>query len=221
MVSPGQFVLVLATVLGTPPATVELYDRVLLEANLRTKGGRGLSAARLAARDAANLLSALLATSQPKDAATAVALYAATRPRQPQSSKKAFMQAGIPELGNLPAEHSFIDALEALIASATDGSLAEWLATHAAAKRSKKASLPIIDIAATSPGALGDIRIAGVIEGKTAQVRYMTPGPWLETNQLTTSAVAGEGPDLAQSRSVTARTIIRIAEALAAKGNAP
>ncbi len=215
MVGPGQFANALAVVLGVPSTTIEQYDRILLEAGLRTKGGRGPSAARLTARDAANLMTAILGSAKVLDAAAAVKLYATTRPDRGQSSKKLFKSAGIVELEKLPSEHSFIDALETLIVSGMEGGLGSWMEEHSGGKRARKPSLPLIDIAASMPGAIGDIRLAGVLEGVTAQVRYMTPGPWKETHQDSD----GEGADLAQSRSITARTVVRIADLLAGRGD--
>lgn len=220
MVSPGLMVRAVAEVLGLPPATVEWHDRILLEADLRTRGGRGSGAARLTPRDAANLITSILAGSMPKDAAESVNLYAATRPNKRQSSKKAFALAGLSELACLKAEHSFVDALEALFISGVNGDLAGWITKHSAGRKAMK-PLPMIDVAASSPGAVGDIRIAGIIEGVTAQVRYMTPGPWTEPNRLASGNPHPAGPDLAQSRSITACTIVHIADLLAGRGAEP
>ena len=60
MATPGQMVQTMADVLGIPAATVSQYDRQLAEAGLRTTGGRGPSAAKVGATDAANLLIAIL-----------------------------------------------------------------------------------------------------------------------------------------------------------------
>ena len=46
MATPGQLVECVATALDVPQATVVLYDRVLAENGLRSKGGRGKSAGR-------------------------------------------------------------------------------------------------------------------------------------------------------------------------------
>src|SRR4051812_5015787 len=56
MGSPGELVRCVARVLKVSEATVVQYDRNLAEAGLRTKGGRGRSAARITSQDAANLL---------------------------------------------------------------------------------------------------------------------------------------------------------------------
>ena len=59
MATPGQLVKAMADTLGISKATVTQYDRVLAEKGLRSRGGRGTSAARITSRDAANLLIAL------------------------------------------------------------------------------------------------------------------------------------------------------------------
>jgi hypothetical protein len=214
MASPGDLVRTVAEVLGMPSASVAWYDRMLQEAGLRSKSGRGSGAARLTARDAANLLTALLASKQPKEAVDTVKLYAATRPDRAQSSKKAFAGAGLGEMAKLPSDQSFIDALEALLLSGIEGDLATWIAKHSRGKRGRK-PMPLFEVAASMPGAVGDIRLAGILEGITAQVRYTTPGSQIESSP----SPDNDDADLAQSRSVTARTIVRIADLLAGRGD--
>lgn len=68
MTTPGQLVQGMATALGLPKETVTVFDRHLSEAGFRTKGGRGRSAARVTARDAANLLVAILMSFEIADA---------------------------------------------------------------------------------------------------------------------------------------------------------
>src|SRR5262245_32503253 len=61
MATPGQLVQAVASALGLSSATVTQFDRQLAEASLRSKGGRGTSAASVTAIDAANLLISILA----------------------------------------------------------------------------------------------------------------------------------------------------------------
>jgi hypothetical protein len=56
MATPGQLINTMAEILGVPVPTVAQYDRQLAEAELRTVSGRGRSAAKVNAVDAANLL---------------------------------------------------------------------------------------------------------------------------------------------------------------------
>lgn len=59
MATPGELVHAIAEALGVPEPTVVVHDRNLVVAGLRTKGGRGRSAAKITANDAANLLIAV------------------------------------------------------------------------------------------------------------------------------------------------------------------
>src|SRR5258705_11448956 len=60
MATPGQLVKCIAEALGIPEPTVVQYDRLLSENGMRSKGGRGTSAAKVTAVDAANLLIAIM-----------------------------------------------------------------------------------------------------------------------------------------------------------------
>jgi hypothetical protein len=60
--SPGVFVKKLAKILGLPSKSVVVIDRALLEAGLRSRGGRGRSAPKLTVSDTATLLLAVMAT---------------------------------------------------------------------------------------------------------------------------------------------------------------
>ena len=60
--SPGVFVKRLAKILGLPSKSVVVIDRALLEAGLRSRGGRGRSAPKLTVADTATLLLAVMAT---------------------------------------------------------------------------------------------------------------------------------------------------------------
>jgi len=111
MATPGELIKLIGAVTEVPEATVTQHDRTLFLAGLRTRGGRGTSAAKVTARDAANLLTAVLASEQVKDSAETVLRYAAALEQH---------KFKLPILDTLPKEHSFIDALEALITMAMD-----------------------------------------------------------------------------------------------------
>lgn len=141
MASPGEMVKRIAEVLGVPEATVVVHDRNLAEAGLRTKGGRGRSAAKMNAADVANLLVAVAGASMVKDAVQVVTDYSTLASRSAENSVRVDAQnfkhnanassawdlSGFPiaSLQKLRAAHSFHDAIVALIASAADGSLLE------------------------------------------------------------------------------------------------
>lgn len=140
MASPGELVRKVAEVLGVPEPTVVVHDRNLVTAGLRTKGGRGRSAAKMTPGDAANLILAVAGSSMVKDTVETVNDYAnlpsrVDRPINPrtepggpsirQTESWDLSRFPIPSLQRLPADHTFRDALTALIEAAADGSLQE------------------------------------------------------------------------------------------------
>jgi hypothetical protein len=208
---------IVAAALGLPEPTVVVHDRNLVMAGLRTKGGRGRSAAKVTARDAAHLLTAILASAQVKDSVHSVRRYSDTRPHVQTPSGSGFNRMGIKELSDLPAKHSFVDALEALIKAAANGSLQ---------KGREPGRGPLIEVAALTPRTVGDIRIAGIKKGIAASIRYeraKSSGARNTTHPPTREADAGDRKtkkhdletDLEQYRRITAKTILRIAETLA------
>jgi hypothetical protein len=225
MASPGELVKIVAISLGLPEPTVVVHDRNLVIAGLRSKGGRGRSAAAVTARDAANLLTAVLGSGLVKDSVASVERYAETRPQRATSSETLYSTIGLKDLSGLPASHSFVDGLEALIASAANGSLAGWLANQAKGTRARKIDVaPQIEVSALTPGTLGNIRISG-INAMTADVRYALPDPWAKRRSKpppkkeidaweARSRQYGVETDLEQYRRISAKTILGIAEAL-------
>lgn len=226
MATSGAMIRTLAEAIGLPEASVVVYDRKLLEAGLRSKSGRGRSAAKVTARDAAHLLVAILGTAQLKDAAIAVRRYAETRPRPHGPATEGFVGLGIAELEDLPPEHSFVDALAALISSAASGSLAAAMLANADEINGRMIlSPPAIEVAVLMPGTLAEIRIAGTGTAVSRSVRYALPDPWREAagatpdpaalqaweDKLNTYRVAG---DFRQQRSVSENTIMRLAALL-------
>lgn len=209
MATPGELVEVMADVVGVPAATVVVHDRNLVIEGLRSKGGRGRSAAQVTERDAAHLLTALLASEQVRDSVRSVRRYSMTRPVHRSSGTDGYKRSGIKPLAQLPANHSFIDALEALLTAAATG----LLPTEA-----------IIEVAALSPGTIGDLRISGLGEKPTVHMRYAQPSPWDGKKDPSPREVAAweakmkkQQPlsDLEQYRRVSARTITRLGETLA------
>lgn len=227
MPKPGEFTKELARIMGIAGATVAVHDRHLRAAGLRSKHGRGRGAAKVTARDAAHLLTAILGSGAIKDAAQTVRRYAETRAQPRGSSAKLYGATGIVELISLPRDHSFLDAVEAIIASAASGSLGERIARAAKTARGRAADFaPLIDVAALSPGTAGDIRLAGLDGGVTVSVRYALPSPWDKHGKDVPPSAELDAweaavkrhrvdTDLEQYRRVTAHTILGIAAALA------
>jgi hypothetical protein len=119
MATPGQLVQVMADTLGISKPTVIQYDRLLAENGLRSRSGRGTSAAKVTSRDAAHLLIALAASPifgpSVRNAARNCQVYASLRNVKGVNWSKNFVSFGLPTLDDLPFRHSFGEALSALI----------------------------------------------------------------------------------------------------------
>jgi hypothetical protein len=126
MATPGELVRVVAGVLGAPEATVVQHDRNLLAAGLRSKSGRGPSAAQVTSRDAANLLIAICGAS-PFGASVKETVETYNRYATLQSFKHnrpgnfARVKSYLPALGLLPRGHCFPEAISGLIDSMAAG----------------------------------------------------------------------------------------------------
>src|SRR5882757_6036910 len=110
MAGPSELTEVVSEATGVPLATVVDIDRRLVKAKLRTKGGRGLNAARMTPLDAARLLTAVLGSSQAYVSVDAVERYSQTRVDKARSSNTLFDAAKIDDLATLPSQHGFVDA---------------------------------------------------------------------------------------------------------------
>lgn len=120
MASPGELIDAIATATGVPRARIFSAHRYLREAGFISQGGRGTSAAKMTARDAAHILIATASAKEVKDSPSLI-----ERPGSLVSTagkwKLDFLS--FPPLEALPADHSFSDAIEALIIAAADGTL--------------------------------------------------------------------------------------------------
>jgi hypothetical protein len=111
--TPRQLVQITAEILGLSEATVIVHDRNLATTPtpLRSVAGRGRAAARVTASDAANLLMAVTASESVKNSAKTVLAY---RDLLGESA----VSSGIRRYDELPANHTFGQALAALIEAA-------------------------------------------------------------------------------------------------------
>jgi hypothetical protein len=216
MASPARLTETISEATGLPLATVVDIDRRLAKAGLRTIGGRGFSAARMTPLDAARLLTAVLASAQSNTSAEAVERYMQTRLDKARSNDGLYVPTELGDLAILPARHSFVDAVAALISSALTGSLAKLIAA------SKDGWVPRIELYAFTRATRGRIRISGLPNGLTASVQYHLTSARQKAGRAKTTgrvhrADASTG-DLEQSRRITERTILPIAELLAQEG---
>ena len=215
MATPAQLVNAVSGATGVPLPTIVDIDRKLVKGKLRSKGGRGFNAAQMTALDAARLLTAVLGSPQANTSAEAVNRYAHTRVDRARSSEKLFGDARLDDLAALPARHSFIDGLAALIASASTGSLAKLMAD------SKDEWIPHIEVFAFTGATYGRIRISGLPDGRTASIEYVSapgetkPARVKNGGRRRDARPGGTPGDLEQSRRITERTILPIAKLLA------
>lgn len=126
--TPNQLVEAVAVCTGLPQETVVQHDRNLLIAGLRTKGGRGPSAARVTYKDAARLLVATLGSMRVKDSADTVRQHETTAMDASRCNfDRIEMLKKIPPLRNLDPCHSFIDMVAALIEASADKTIHDYL----------------------------------------------------------------------------------------------
>jgi hypothetical protein len=148
----------------------------------------------MTARDAAHLLVAVLGSSHVKDSAAR----------------------------DLPPDHSFVDAIEALIAAAADGSL-ELFVNVSEVKGEKIGYEAMIEITVQTPGLLGDISIRG--GDASGHGRYGLPNPYDQHQSLHPPTEEVDTwkqklndyyveSDLTQYRHVTAKTIFELGQIL-------
>lgn len=209
MATPGQLMNALYAATGIPLPTIVDLDRKLVKGGLRTKGGRGLSAAQMTPLDAARLLTALLASGHANTAVEAVKRYTSTQCDRERSSRDQFGAAHFDELTSLPAHHGFVDALAAVIAAASTGSLAKLV-------DDEKGSTPHIEVFALTRATRGRIRISGLPNGLTVSMEYISQSTAKKKGRPSRQANNEQGGgDLEQSRRITERTLFPVARILA------
>jgi hypothetical protein len=189
----------MADTLGISKATVTQYDRVLAESGLRSRSGRGTSAARVTSRDATHLLIALAASPifglSAKDAARTCEVYASLRSVwmvKGFDGSKSFASFGLPTLADLPERHSFGEALSALIDAAGRGEVFKL----PAGKRYSLSTL--FEIRFIGPIPRAEILVDGKDFGLLANLTYP---------KLLTKTQAQKIPDLRRISIVGFRTI--------------
>lgn len=133
MATPKELVIKISEITGVSEETLTVYDRNLSIAGLRSKNGRGRSAAKITAQDAAHLLIAASAIATRavnsadvvRDHINMISLpYVPDIPRvlgEPANTvpyKILLKDKGLEEFCTLPEQHSFPEAVTTLIAMA-------------------------------------------------------------------------------------------------------
>jgi hypothetical protein len=223
MASPGQLVTCIAEALKIPEPTVVQYDRLLAENGLRSKGGRGLSAAKVTPGDAANLLIAILgspvAGASIKPAIETCKVYGGLPVRLGAEGEriKVFKKIGFPTLSKLPKSHTLRDGVVALIEAAGAGE-SLWIEPE-----------PGDGTNPDEPYVGSDRLVYLTLEGPSAWAEIIADASVTENLPELTGRfvyhrakrsrdgrrwIDPDTADLNQSRSITLKTIRRIAELL-------
>lgn len=120
--TPGQLFERVADTFAMPLVQVKQMDRFLADAGLRTKtGGRGRNAPKVSSRDAAHLLIAAAASRNIKDAADMVHTFGQLPLSPNQEIIVGEDRLSLEKIEALSANHTFADALTALIDSVRNG----------------------------------------------------------------------------------------------------
>lgn len=214
MTSPGTMVKFVADVLGVPEVTVLQHDRNLAAAGLRTKGGRGRSAAKMTPQDIANLLIGVAASSMVKETVEIVGDYSAlpvhsTFGQKPIYGKWDLLLTPIPVLKALPPKHTLGQALTGLIQAASDGSLKEAIKSI---PRGKQGRFIEVTFHGPIPGAFIKIGAENTKESmyysNTPEIGRDTSKQWEEIHAKYSNG------DLTQMREFSIRTIFAVGEML-------
>jgi hypothetical protein len=159
MATPGQLVQAMADVLGIPEVTVSQYDRQLAGAGLRTKAGRGPSAAKMVPTDIANLLMAILGSpvfgTSIRAAVQICEEIGLTYNSKQTTDLEGFGDVGLKSLAALPKRHTFREALVALV----EGASREEHLNHA---DPKKYDFGHLEIGVCRPHSFATIRFIGM-----------------------------------------------------------
>jgi hypothetical protein len=205
MATPRKLVLTMAEALGLPEPTVTQYDRQLSESGLRSKSGRGPSAAKVTARDAANLLISILgspvAGASIKAAAATCAIYGELVERSNVAVRDPFRKLGLPSLGDLPPSHSLLEALTTIIASAARGET-----FNITFQRETRVADFAFGLTVTGPDPWAEI----VADGSFGGVRRNYTARFVYSAQRKSNADPTSQGDLTQSRAITFATLRKL-----------
>ncbi len=206
---------------GLPKDRVAYAWRCLREEGVIITAGRGRSAPRVSALDAAHLLIAVVVDFPPKDTIESWREYSQMKPLRrsgPEIPERwSFEQCGVegldlPMLTSLPDEHTFADALAAMIAEAGDGSLRAF--------DQKAGGLQtIVELSNSGP----PVTIAMIVgpERRSVVLVYTNetgdeePG---ETNENDPTLESDGSPYLTSTRTFHINTLIKLGELVAGDG---
>ncbi len=214
MASPGKLVTAMAEVLGVPAVNVGQHDRNLLAAGKRSRGGRGRSAAKVTAADAANLLIPVAAGSLVRSTVETWQDYALLPLTRSIVDDTADPRSG-PWHAFLPKEHTFEQALTALITSAQDGSLGRFRDEQWADAYDRRLNFFFLHIEFSGPVPLASISFHSLRSKREDQYwpTFLDADAALEPRAGAFNKKYGQG-DLRTDRHIGARTIFALGDLL-------
>src|SRR5262245_36580946 len=127
MATPGELCNKTAELLGVEPNATAIAWRTLRENGKVTTGGRGRSAAHCVPADAANLLIATIGKLPLKSVFKSWQRYATLKDRDGGTVSLMEKVSVTPEFASLRNGHTFAEGMTALVASATSGTLQNFI----------------------------------------------------------------------------------------------
>lgn len=207
----SDLVFTLSRVLGTPEPRLRLFARHTREGGFITTKGRGTSAAEMTTTDAANLVLAVMGTDTAKEVATTVETF---RRLVPNQLPKNWSKLGIGLVQDLPEDHTFGDAMEALIDAAIDGSLKSFLTMPSTGNDEKGVVFPL-DIIVTIYSPLMNARIIfSTHDNRIGPVTYYDPNQEVMNSWDNDSLKTLRAGDLDRTCAISGVTFLEIGDLL-------
>lgn len=214
MATPGELIHVLAKILGVSEPTVFQHDRNLVKAGYRRTGGRGRSAVKVDATDAANLLIAVVGTpiSGPavKDSVATFKSYSELQAVAPVTddlfARHPTTWKEIACLRELAPGHGFATALATIIRKIAEGAFEEASRTNQLLDTGALGSVSM-SFTLGAPLPFATISVRGAHDTLADRKSRLVEKIQYEGRKT----VGALGVDLSQTRSFTHRTVALLA----------
>jgi len=219
MATPGQLCNRTAELLGVEPNATAIAWRTLRENGKVTTGGRGRSAAHCVPADAANLLIATVGKLPLKSVFKSWQRYAQLKGRRDGTRSLTEEVPATPELAALETGHTFSEGLTALIASATSGTLQEFMEEPLEwSHPGIRISVGFVRIRFTAPLPQAFVSVHKNSDQRSVELRFDYTDIPSEMNEIIEWSEKPRAPDesgdLAHIMDISGRTIFALGELL-------
>ncbi|MEI6799044.1 MAG: hypothetical protein WCO04_07495 [Pseudomonadota bacterium] len=219
MATKSELVQCVARQLALPSETVSVVDRLLAESGLRRMAGRGRGAAHMNEADAAALLIGACVPGPLKSVCERVRAFLEL-PFKGSEVRDAGQKIPFPSVSNSPDDHTFGEALTAVLRAATRGEIKAYLAAEADRREDKRIpNLWGLEVEFFTPGQTAFIRFFD--RNLSVRNRYDQIPNDMDRDQLNAWAKeVNSDPshgDLSVACRFTSRTIFAIAELIKGK----